>query len=98
MVSLDGNAAELERCRQVLMARAALERHAMRATTEELQDAGDRLGRIAVIGIRIVRQYWLPAGVLLGGMLFKRVRPLVRAAQTGLAVWQTVRMLRDARR
>jgi len=98
VVRLGSNAAELERCRQVLIVRAALERHAMRETTEELQDAGDRIGRIAVIGIRIARRYWLPAGVLLGGMFFKRVRPLLRAAQTGLAVWQTVRMLRNVRR
>jgi hypothetical protein len=70
----------------------------MRETTKELQDAGDRFARIAAAGIRLVRRYWLPAGALLGGMLFKRVRPLLRAAQTGLAVWQTVRLLRDARR
>jgi hypothetical protein len=98
MVSFGSDAAELERCRRVLIARAALERHAMRETTEQLQDASDRFARIAVIGIRIARRYWLPAGVVLGGMLFKRVRPVLRAAQTGLAVWQTVRLLRNAQR
>jgi hypothetical protein len=98
MVSAGSSAAELERCRHVLIARAAAERHAMRETTEELQEASDRFARIAIVGIRVVRRYWLPAGVLLAGTLFKRVRPVLRAAQTGLAVWQTVRLLRNARR
>ena len=98
MVSLGSNAVELERCRQVLIARAALERHAIRATTEELQEASDRFARVAIVGIRLVRRYWLPAGVLIAGAFFKRVRPMLRAAQTGLAVWQTVRLLRQARR
>ena len=98
MVSPASNAAELERCRQVLIARAAYERHAMWETTEELQAATDRFARIAIVGVRLVRRYWLPAGVLLAGILFKRVRPVLRAAQTGLAVWQTVRLMRDAHR
>ena len=98
MASLNSSAAELERCRQVLIARAALERYAMRETTEELQDASDRIAHVAIVGIRILRQYWLPAGVVLGGLLFKRVRPVLRAAQTGFAVWQTMRLLRNARR
>ena len=98
MVSAGSSTVELERCRQVLIARAAFERHAMRETTEELQDATDRFARIAIVGVRLVRRYWLPAGVLLAGTLFKRVRPVLRAAQTGLAVWQTVRLMRNAGR
>jgi len=70
----------------------------MRVTTEDLQEASDRIARVAVIGIRLVRRYWLPASLLLVAGLFKRTRPVLRAAQTGLALWQTVRMIRDARR
>jgi hypothetical protein len=98
MARLPGNALELERCRRVLIARADLEREAMRDATEDLQAATDRIARIATIAISLARRYWLPAGVLLAGTLFKRTRPLLRAAQTGLALWQTARMLRNARR
>jgi hypothetical protein len=98
MVSVGSSAAELERCRQALIARASYERHAMRETTEELQDATDRFAHIAIVGVRLVRRYWLPVGVVLAGTLFKRVRPMLRAARTGLAVWQTIRLVRNARR
>jgi len=97
MAKLPSNALELERCRQVLIARAELERAAMRDTTEDLQIATDRIARIATVGLSLARRYWLPAGVLLVGSLFKRTRPLLRAARTGLALWQTVRLLRSAR-
>jgi hypothetical protein len=36
--------------------------------------------------------------VVLAGGLFKRARPFLKMARTGLAVWQTVRVLRAARR
>jgi len=97
MTNLPRSAIELERCRRVLIARAELEREAMRDATEDLQVATDKIARIATIGISLARRYWLPAGALMIGMLFKRARPVLRAAQTGLAVWQTVRMLRNAR-
>jgi hypothetical protein len=32
--------------------------------------------------------------VLLAGGLFKRTRPFLKMARTGLAVWQAVRLLR----
>ncbi|HEV8389589.1 MAG TPA: hypothetical protein VGQ35_07090 [Dongiaceae bacterium] len=98
MASFPSNAADLEQCRRVLIARAALERHAMRDATENLQIATDRIARIATLGISLVRRYWLPAGVLLASVLFKRARPVLRAARTGLAIWQTARLLRNARR
>ena len=98
MARRGSSAVELELCRQALIVRAALERHAMRETTEELQEAGDRVAHVAIAVIRIVRRYWLPAGMLFGSMFFKRARPVLRAAQTGLAVWQTMRMLRNAPR
>jgi hypothetical protein len=41
-----------------------------------------------------MRRYWLPAGLLLASGMFKRARPFLRMARTGLAVWQTVRLLR----
>jgi hypothetical protein len=98
MASFPSGAAQLERCRRVLIARAALEREAMRDATEEMQIATDRMARIATVGISLVRRYWLPAGVLAASLLFKRARPVLRAAQTGLAIWQTARLLRNARR
>ena len=98
MVSLRAGSGELERARQALIARAALERHAMGEATQDLQIATDRIARFAIIGIRLVRRYWLPAGLLLAGGLFKRTRPVLRLARTGLALWQTVRLLRNAGR
>jgi hypothetical protein len=80
------------------MARAQLERLAMQDATEDLQEATDRFARIAVVGIRLMRRYWLPVGILLIGGMFKRARPALRAARTGLALWQTVRLVRNARR
>jgi hypothetical protein len=81
----------------MLVARAADERQAMRDATAELQAATERCARIAVIGMRLVRRYWLPVGVLAASGLLKRARPILRAAQTGLVLWQTVRMLRNVR-
>ena len=98
MASLPTGAADLERCRRVLIARAELERLAMRDATEELQIASDRIARIATMGISLARRYWLPVGLLLAGGLFKRARPVLRMARTGLALWQTARLLRNARR
>ena len=97
MTSLQGSAAGLERRRRILMARAAFEREAMRMTTADLQDATDHLARIAITGIRLVRRFWLPAGLLVAGSLSRRARPVLRAVRTGLAVWQAMQMLRKAR-
>jgi hypothetical protein len=88
------SAADLRASRELLIARAALERAAIRDATQDLQIASERIARIAITGVSLVRRYWLPAGLLLAGGLFKRARPFLRMARTGLAVWQTVRLLR----
>ena len=88
------SAADLRASRELLIARAALERAAIRDATHDLQIASDRIARIAIVGVTLVRRYWLPVGLLLAGGLFKRTRPFLRLARTGLAVWQTVRLLR----
>jgi hypothetical protein len=88
------SAADLKASREILIARAALERTAIRDATQDLQIASERIARIAVVGVSLLRRYWLPAGLLLAGGLFKRTRPFLRMARTGLAVWQTVRLLR----
>jgi hypothetical protein len=88
------SAAGLKASRESLVARAALERAAMRGATQDLQIASERIARIAVVGVTLVRRYWLPVGVLLAGGLFKRTRPFLKMARTGLAVWQAVRLLR----
>jgi len=80
--------------REMLIARAALERAAIRDATQDLQIASERIARIAVVGVSLVRRYWVPAGLLLAGGLFKRARPFLKMARTGLAVWQAVRLLR----
>ena len=89
---------DLERCRRLLVVRAELERDAMRDATEDLQLASDRIARIAITGVRLIHRYWLPASVLVAATLFTRPRSALRVAQTGLALWQTVRLLRNARR
>lgn len=88
------SATDLALSRELLVARAALERQAMREATQDLQIASERIARLAVVAVSLVRRYWLPAGLLLAGGLFKRTRPLLRMARMGLAVWQTVRLLR----
>lgn len=70
----------------------------MRDATQDLQIASDRVARIALLGVTLVRRYWLPLGIVLAGTFTRRARPLLRIARTGLAVWQTVRLLRAARR
>lgn len=92
------SASDLKACREVLIARAAVERAAIRDATQDLQVASERIARIAAVGVSLLRRYWLPLGVLAAGGLFKRARPLLKMARTGLAVWQTVRVLRAARR
>ncbi len=88
------SAADLKASREILIARATLERAAIRDATQDLQIASERIARIAVVGVTLVRRYWLPVGLLLAGGLFKRTRPFLKMARTGLAVWQTVRLLR----
>jgi len=88
------SASDLKASRESLIARAALERAAIRDATHDLQIASERIARIAVIGVSLLRRYWLPVGVLLAGGLFKRTRPFLKMARTGLAVWQAVRLLR----
>jgi hypothetical protein len=98
MASARGGMAELDRRRSMLLARAELERRAMRDVTEDLQDTGDGVVRLAATGVRLLRQFWLPAGALVAGALFRRARPVLRAARAGLAAWQMVQMLRNAGR
>lgn len=98
MISPRASAAELRRCREILIARAQLEREAMRDATQDLQVASDRIARIAIVGVTLVRRYWLPLSVLLAGGLFTRARPVLRIARAGLAIWQTTRLLSAARR
>jgi hypothetical protein len=98
VISLRSSAAELERHRRLLTARAELERDAIRVATEDLQRASDRIARIAIVGVRLVRRYWLPASVLVAGALFKHARPILRMARTGLVIWQSVQLLRNTRR
>ncbi len=93
-VAARSSAADLRASRELLIARAALERAAIRDATQDLQIASERIARIAVVGISLLRRYWLPAALLLAGGMFKRTRPFLRMARTGLAVWQTVRLLR----
>jgi hypothetical protein len=88
------SAADLKASREVLIARATLERAAIRDATHDLQIASERIARIAVVGVTLVRRHWLPVGLLLAGGLFKRTRPFLKMARTGLAVWQAVRLLR----
>jgi hypothetical protein len=88
------SAADLKASREILIARATMERAAIRDATHDLQIASERIARIAVVGVTLVRRYWLPVGVLLAGGLFKRTRPFLKMARTGLAVWQAVRLLR----
>ena len=98
VISPRSSAAELERHRRMLVACAELERDDMLAATEDLQLASNRIARIAIVGVWLVRHYWLPASVLVAGALFKRARPMLRMARTGLVIWQTVQLLRNARR
>ena len=88
------SATDLKASREVLIARATLERAAIRDATHDLQIASERIARMALVGVTLVRRYWLPVGVLLAGGLFKRTRPFLKMARTGLAVWQAVRLLR----
>lgn len=97
MISLRASPAELKRCREALIVRAALERAALREATQDMQIAGDRIARFAMIGASLLRRYWPLLGVLAVSGLFKRARPLLRLARTGLAIWQTVRLLRATR-
>jgi hypothetical protein len=92
------SASELRRGRESLIARAELERAALRDATQDMQIASDRVARIAIGGLAFIRQYWLPLGVALAVTLFKGPRPVLRMVRTGLTVWQTVRLLRPARR
>jgi len=56
------------------------------------------VARIVVVGVSLARRYCLPATIVLAGSLSKRVRPVLRMARTGLAIWQTVKVLRASRR
>jgi hypothetical protein len=88
------SAASLKAQREMLVARAELERVAIRGATQDMQIASERVARIALVGVTLARRYWLPVGLLLASGLFKRARPVFKLARTGLAVWQTVRLLR----
>ena len=97
MARLPAGVDDLKRKRELLIARATLERAAMSDATEDFQLASERIARIAVTGVTLARRYWLPASLLLAVGMFKRVRPVLRMARTALMVWQAARMLRDPR-
>jgi hypothetical protein len=97
MAKAGATAVELKRNRELLIARAALEREAMRDATQDFQIASERIARIAVTGITLVRRYGLPASLLLAGGLFKRARPVLRMVRTVLTVWQAAKLLRAPR-
>ena len=92
------DAVELERLRQLLIVRAALERRALQGATEDMQMATDGIIRVGGIVVSLVRRFWLPLGALAATGLFKRLGPALRLARTGLAIWQTARLVRAARR
>lgn len=91
------DAIELGRLRRLLIQRAALERWALRDTTEDLQDTGDRIVHVGAVAVGVVRKYWLPIGALVGLALFKRAGSALRLARIGLTIWQASRLLRAAR-
>ena len=88
---------ELRRLHRLLVQRAALERWALRETTEELQSAADGFVRVGTLAVHLARKYWLPVGALAALALFKR-QPALRLVRTGLTIWQTARLLRAPRR
>ena len=92
------DAVELERLCQLLIVRAALERRALQGATEDMQMATDGIVRVGGIVVSLVRRFWLPLGALAAAGLFKRLGPALRLARTGLAIWQTARLVRAARR
>ena len=92
------SAAELRRMRHMLRERAAIERMSLAGATEDLQDATDRIARIATAVIAVGRRYWLPIAAVAASGLFRRLGPIMRLARTGLTVWQVARMIRAARR
>ena len=92
------SAAELARMRRMLRERAAIERMSLAGATEDLQDATDRIARVAVAAITIGRRYWLPIAAIAATGLFRRVGPMLRLVRAGLTVWQVAKMIRAARR
>ena len=92
------DAVELERLRQLLIVRAALERSALKEATEDMQMATDVVLRVGGFVVGLVRRFWLPLGALAAAGLFKRLGPALRLARTGLAIWQTARLVLAARR
>ena len=91
------SAAELARTRRMLQERAALERMSLAGATEDLQDATDRIARVAVAVITVGRRFWLPITVVAAAGLFRRVGPALRLARTGLTIWQVAKMIRSVR-
>ena len=91
------DAVELDRLSQLLIVRAALERSALQGATEDMQMAADGIVRIGGFVVTLVRRFWLPLGALAAAGLFKRLGPALRLARTGLAIWQTARLVRAAR-
>ena len=92
------DAMQLERRRQLLIVRAALERSALQGATEDMQMAADGIVRVGGIVVTLVRRFWLPLGALAAAGLFKRLGPALRLVRTGLAIWQTARLVRAGRR
>jgi hypothetical protein len=76
---------------------AAVERMSLAGATEDLQDATDRIARVAVAVVAVGRRFWLPIAAVAAAGLFRRVVPALRLARTGLMIWQIAKMVRTAR-
>ena len=81
----------------MLQERAAIERMSLAGATEDLQDATDRIARLAVAIVTVGRQFWLPIAAIAVAGLFRRTRPALRLARAGLTAWQFARLIRSAR-
>ena len=92
------SAGELARLRDMLRERAAIERMSLAGATEDLQDATDRIARVAIAVVTVGRRFWLPIAAVAAVGLFRRAGPVLRLARTGLTVWQFAKLIRAARR
>jgi hypothetical protein len=81
----------------MLQERAAVERMSLAGATEDLQDATDRIARVAVAVVTVGRRFWLPVAAVAAAGLYRRVGPVLRLARTGLTIWQIAKMVRTAR-
>ena len=91
------SARDLARLRRMLQERAAIERMSLAGATEDLQDATDRIARVAIAVITVGRRFWLPIAAVAVAGLFRRAGPALRLARAGLTVWQVAKLVRSVR-